>query len=101
MKIYAPRDDNAYHRTIYVFACKVEGCAGKSGSDGVAALVQQLPRQNQYYPYQISDDDDDDEEGEGQRGGASSALTPFSPVPSPKLGLCAVRTGIHRLRSGV
>jgi pre-rRNA-processing protein TSR4 len=62
MQIYAPLSelDHSFHRTMYVFVCRVRGCPGGTGS--VRVLCGQLPRENPFYPF---DADQDNEEREG------------------------------------
>jgi pre-rRNA-processing protein TSR4 len=61
MQIYAPVSalEHAFHRTIFVFVCRVRGCSGGTGS--VRVLCGQLPRENPFYPF---DAEQDNEEGE-------------------------------------
>lgn len=56
-QLYAPvNDDEAFHRTLYIFACPSSlGC-----QNGVAALRCQLPQVNDFYPQKCSDDDDEE-----------------------------------------
>ena len=56
-QLYAPvNDDEAFHRTLYIFACPSSlGC-----QNGVAALRCQLPQINDFYPQNCSDEKDDE-----------------------------------------
>lgn len=55
-QVYAPSEDDnpdAFHRTTFVFACRNPLCCGKPGS--VKAFRSQLPRRNDFYPYEAPD----------------------------------------------
>ena len=56
LQLYAPIDDetnlpNAFHRTVYVFCCKNEKCISKGGHSGFRVFRSQLPRKNEFYPF--------------------------------------------------
>ncbi|KAJ1479731.1 programmed cell death protein 2 [Baffinella frigidus] len=61
LQIYAPVLDGppeAFHRTLFVFACAYAGCAGKQGS--VRVLRGQLPRDNAHYAFEPPDYPEED-----------------------------------------
>jgi pre-rRNA-processing protein TSR4 len=59
-QLYAPKDDieQAYHRTLYIFACP-QHCQ-------VTVLRSNLPRDNPYWPFNGDEEDVDDEDDEGE-----------------------------------
>lgn len=69
-QIYSPADsetgnEHAFHRTFYVFCCPHPLCStSENVHESVVILRGQISQQNEFYPYECSDDDDDD--GDGQ-----------------------------------
>ncbi|CAM9886896.1 unnamed protein product, partial [Hapterophycus canaliculatus] len=55
VQLYCPLDheDDAFHRCLYVFCCPKGSCSKNSS---VKALRCQLPRENDFYPYEPDDD---------------------------------------------
>ena len=53
----------AFHRAIYIFACRDGRCAARQTSTrrAVKAVRQQLARRNDVYPYEPDDEDDEDD----------------------------------------
>ncbi|CAN0256705.1 unnamed protein product, partial [Ectocarpus sp. 12 AP-2014] len=51
VQLYCPLDheDDAFHRCLYVFCCPKASCSKNSS---VKALRCQLPRENDFYPYE-------------------------------------------------
>ncbi|KAA8496433.1 Programmed cell death protein 2 [Porphyridium purpureum] len=49
LQIYAPLDDAAFHRILYLFVCRRAGCQRGRGSFKV--FRQQLPRRNPFYAF--------------------------------------------------
>ncbi|KAG7199397.1 hypothetical protein KM043_014028 [Ampulex compressa] len=51
-QVYAPyeEDDNAFHRTIYVFICRNPDCCKSNENGNLKVLRSQLSRVNQYFP---------------------------------------------------
>lgn len=59
-QIYSPADDDtgnadAFHRSLYVFACPNPTCSSSS-SDSVVVLRGQLAKENEYYPPEETED---------------------------------------------
>lgn len=51
-QIYAPyeEDDNAFHRTIYIFVCKNADCCRPNQNKNLKVFRSQLNRINDFYP---------------------------------------------------
>ncbi|CAK9832289.1 Programmed cell death protein 2 [Anthophora retusa] len=51
-QVYAPYEDNenAFHRTIFVFVCKKSGCCRSNENGNVKVFRSQLARVNEFYP---------------------------------------------------
>jgi pre-rRNA-processing protein TSR4 len=59
LQVYAPRDQKteAFHRTLFVFACQTPGCTSAQDSSSFAIFRSQLPRANKFYSYDAYPDD--------------------------------------------
>lgn len=51
-QIYAPyeNNDNAFHRTIFIFICKNDTCCKSNENGNLQVLRSQLRRDNKFYP---------------------------------------------------
>lgn len=59
-QLYAPSEEvnpNAFHRSLYVFACPNSSLCGKQPTGSIRALRTQLPKQNLYFPEKNQPDD--------------------------------------------
>lgn len=54
LQIYAPIEGNkeCFHRTLFVFVCKDGCCYKQNSNNNVIILRSQLPRKNDYYPFE-------------------------------------------------
>jgi pre-rRNA-processing protein TSR4 len=81
LQLYAPVDidagaagvdgGHAFHRMLYVFVCREDGCAGGNGSAKVLSAT--LPRRNNFYGYDAAIESGDDGDA-GEQTSATAAL---------------------------
>ncbi|XP_015217969.2 programmed cell death protein 2 isoform X1 [Lepisosteus oculatus] len=69
LQVYAPivGQDRSFHRTIFLFCCKTPACYSHNDSRCFKVYRSQLPRRNDFYPY-------DPPEEEEPTGGASETF---------------------------
>ena len=72
LQVYAPveEDDNAFHRTVFVFLCKNPDCHQPNSQEPFVVVRSQLPRGNDFY--------------------SSEPPTPMTPAPTKGDKLCVV-----------
>ncbi|KAM9558852.1 programmed cell death protein 2 [Salvelinus alpinus] len=60
MQVYAPitGQDRSFHRTLFVFCCKTPDCYSRNDSRCLKVFRSQLPRRNDFYPYDPPSDED-------------------------------------------
>lgn len=53
LQVYAPVAglDRSFHRTVFVFCCKTPACFSRNDSRCLKVYRSQLPRKNDFYPY--------------------------------------------------
>lgn len=53
LQVYAPisGQDRSFHRTLFVFCCKTPECYTRNDSRCIKVFRSQLPRRNEFYPY--------------------------------------------------
>ncbi|XP_034381610.1 programmed cell death protein 2 [Cyclopterus lumpus] len=58
LQVYAPisGQDRSFHRTLFVFCCKTRECYTCNDSRCVKVFSCQLPRRNEFYPYDPPED---------------------------------------------
>ena len=72
LQVYAPveEDENAFHRTVFVFLCKNPDCHHPNSQEPFVVVRSQLPRDNDFY--------------------SSEPPTPMTPAPTQGDKLCVV-----------
>ncbi|XP_075970566.1 zinc finger protein RP-8 [Anticarsia gemmatalis] len=57
-QIYAPYEDSddGFHRTVFIFVCRNGSCCQTNTSDNFLVLRCQLPRQNDFYSFEPSEE---------------------------------------------
>ncbi|NP_001134666.1 programmed cell death protein 2 [Salmo salar] len=60
LQVYAPitGQDRSFHRTLFVFCCKTPDCYSRNDSRCLKVFRCQLPRRNDFYPYNPPSDED-------------------------------------------
>ncbi|KAF1392991.1 hypothetical protein PFLUV_G00033770 [Perca fluviatilis] len=60
LQVYAPisGQDRSFHRTLFLFCCKTHECYTCNDSRCLKVLRSQLPRRNEFYPYDPPPDDE-------------------------------------------
>ncbi|XP_073729336.1 programmed cell death protein 2 [Misgurnus anguillicaudatus] len=53
LQVYAPipKYDQCFHRTLFVFCCKTPACYTRNDSNCFKVFRSQLPRKNEFYPF--------------------------------------------------
>ncbi|XP_041843177.1 programmed cell death protein 2 [Melanotaenia boesemani] len=60
LQVYAPisGQDRSFHRTLLLFCCKTPECYSHNDSRCMKVLRSQLPRRNEFYPYEPPPEDE-------------------------------------------
>ncbi|KAM4602481.1 programmed cell death protein 2 [Polymixia lowei] len=60
LQVYAPisGQDRSFHRTLFVFCCKTPDCYTRNDSRCIKVFRSQLPRKNEFYPYDPPPEDE-------------------------------------------
>ncbi|XP_074521957.1 programmed cell death protein 2 [Halichoeres trimaculatus] len=60
LQVYAPISghDNCFHRTLFLFCCKTRECYATNDNQCMKVFRSQLPRRNEFYPYDPPSDDE-------------------------------------------
>ncbi|XP_034043450.1 programmed cell death protein 2 [Thalassophryne amazonica] len=60
LQVYAPicGQDRSFHRTLFLFCCKNPECYKHNDSQCMKVFRSQLPRQNEFYPYDPPSEDE-------------------------------------------
>ncbi|XP_041644692.1 programmed cell death protein 2 isoform X1 [Cheilinus undulatus] len=60
LQVYAPisGNDRCFHRTLFVFCCKTQDCYTCNDSRCIKVFRSQLPRSNEFYPYDPPSEDE-------------------------------------------
>ncbi|XP_071344214.1 programmed cell death protein 2 isoform X2 [Trachinotus anak] len=60
LQVYAPVSghDRSFHRTLFLFCCKTPGCYTHNDSRCMKVFRSQLPRRNEFYPYDPPPEDE-------------------------------------------
>ncbi|XP_029000618.1 programmed cell death protein 2 [Betta splendens] len=60
LQVYAPisGQERSFHRTLFVFCCKTPECYTHNDSRCVKVFRSQLPRKNEFYPYEPPPEDE-------------------------------------------
>ncbi|KAJ7984894.1 hypothetical protein DPEC_G00359500 [Dallia pectoralis] len=63
--VYAPiaGQDRSFHRTVFVFCCKTPDCYSRNDSRCLKVFRSQLPRRNNFYPFDPPSDEGPNEMG--------------------------------------
>ncbi|CAK6964020.1 programmed cell death protein 2 [Scomber scombrus] len=60
LQVYAPisGQDRSFHRTLFLFCCKTPECYTRNDSRCMKVFKSQLPRKNEFYPYDPPPEDE-------------------------------------------
>ncbi|XP_072236476.1 programmed cell death protein 2 isoform X2 [Leuresthes tenuis] len=60
LQVYAPisGQDRSFHRTLFLFCCKTPECYSRNDSRCMKVFRSQLPRRNDFYPYEPPPEDE-------------------------------------------
>ncbi|XP_071765536.1 programmed cell death protein 2 [Centroberyx gerrardi] len=77
LQVYAPISghDRSFHRTLFLFCCKTPDCYARNDSRCLKVFRSQLPRRNEFYPYDPPPEDEPPSDPEPDQ-----SVLPFSGV---------------------